>query len=253
MIDMSLSYDESYEPTNDMEIGELLAELPLDLINATIDEQINDPMLSNVNYVNIIVDKCEIYKKLFTDEDALRQVNHTMEVFFEGIIKKINDRFDLGVDIESLVGSSDLVEIAQVLYDYFIIRYKKNISKVITNYIKKNKSDLVEYYLDRNKKDVTTLSHKKQIKDTEDLTILSNLPSIINYIITSVDITPYEFVDLSAGSSNYNACIIKRLISNNQMIGNFVLDYFKVSTDEHDYLLDEIHTDIKMRLVKKVF
>ena len=36
------------------------------------------------------------------------------------------------------------------------------------------------------------------------------------------------------------------------MIGNFVDDYIGLSTDSHDYLIDQIQTDIKVKIIKKL-
>lgn len=249
---MSLLYDDNYEPASSMEMDSLLADLPFDLIKANIQEQIDDPMSNNINYVNVIVEKCDICKEMLgDDEDSIKQVDTALEEFFTSILQSISDRFDIGMDLNEMASSKEIVEIGEVIYDYFIIRYKKNISKYIRNYIKTHKSDLADYYADKSTKDVTTLSHKKNIKNPDDLIIIANLPSIINYIV-NLDIDAFDFVDLSANKSNYDANVIKGLITSNRIIGNFVRKYIDVSLDDHDYLIDEIQTDIKVRIINKL-
>lgn len=249
---MSLMFDDMYEPASTTEIDNLLAELPFDLIKENILEQIQDPMSSNINYVTVIVEKCDVCKDMLSDDvDALSTINNSLQSFFIDILRAIDNRFNLSLDLNELATSDTLIEIGQVIYEYFIIRYKKNIAKYITNYIKHHKADLVDYYSDKIKKDVTTLSHKKHVKDQDDLVIISNLPSIISYIVT-LDIDSYEFVNLSAGKSNYNASVIKGLISANRLVGNFTRKYLDVSLDDHDYLIDEIQTDIKVKLIAKI-
>lgn len=245
---MSLMYDDDYEISNTEEIEIILTELPFDLILENIREQIQDPMTSSVNYINNILEKAEICRNTVLDEDSLRSLDHSINEFMTTIVREITDRFDLGLDIEGIIMSGDIVEIATVMYKYFILRYKKNISKFITNYIKNHKNELSEYYSDKVKKDVTSLAYKKNIKDPNDLTIISNLPSIINFII-GLNISPYEFVDLTARKSNYNASIIKNFILNNMLVGDFVHDYISIGLDEHEYLFDEIQSDIKVRLI----
>ena len=247
---MSLLYDDNYEPTNSTEIDDVLAELPFDLIQANITEQINDPMSTNVNYVEVIVDKCNTCKEYYEDEDVAKQIDLSLENFFRTVITEIDNRFNLGLDINDIATSSSITELGEVLYEYFIIRYKKNIEKFVTNYIKKHSDELADYYSDRMKKDVSTLAHKKQVTEQKGLIIISNLPSIINYIV-DLDIEPFEFVNLSAGESNYNANVVKGLISTNRMVGDFVRPYIGISLDDHDYLIDEIQTDIKVRIIKK--
>jgi len=36
------------------------------------------------------------------------------------------------------------------------------------------------------------------------------------------------------------------------MLGDFVNKYIGLSVDNHEYIIDEIQTDIKMRLIKKI-
>lgn len=248
---MSLMYDDVYEPMSTTEIDGLLAEVPFDLIKANILEQIDDPMINNINYVNVIVEKCEVCRDMLGDDtDSIAQINESLRTFFIEITQAIDERFDLGLDLNELASSDSIIELGQTIYEYFIIRYKKNICKCVINYIKNHKSELVDYYSTKVKKDVTTLSHKKHVSQ-DDLVIISNLPSIIDYIV-GLNITSYEFVDLSAGSANYNASVIKGLISANRMVGNFVRQYIDLSLDEHDYLIDEIQTMIKVKLISKI-
>ena len=246
-------YDnDNYELSTSTEAENLLAELPFDLLKASIIDQINDPVSTNVNYVEVIVEKCKLSKEnLSNNEDALRIIDAALREFFVFVIEEINKRFDLGVDIEAISDSDEMIEIGESMYNYFILRYVKNISKFITNYILEHKKELTEYYSDKNKKDISTLTYRKQLKDSQDLCIIINLPSIINYII-SLDIDPLEFVSLSAGKNNYVASVVKGLILSNKMIGNFVDDYIGLSTDSHDYLIDQIQTDIKVKIIKKL-
>lgn len=249
---MSLMYDDMYEPTSTTEIDNILADLPFDLIKENILEQIQDPLINNINYMDVIIDKCGVCKNMLEhDSDSIAQINNALESFIISVVDFIDRRFGLALDLNELASSNAIVDIGRCIYEYFILRYKKNISKYVINYIKHHKDDLVDYYSDKQKKDVTTLSHKKHVKDPDDLVIVSNLPSIVEYII-NLDITPYEFVNLSAGRSHYNASVIKGLISADRLIGDFVHKYIEASLDEHDYFIDEIQTDIKVRLISKL-
>jgi len=244
-------FDDNLEPISTTEAEDLLADLPFDLIKASIEEQIKDPMSNNRNYIQYIIDKCDVCKNVFKgNEDAITTIDKALNEFFIDIVNAIDDRFNLSIDLNEIAGTNDLNEIAVVLYEFFILRYRKNIYKFIKNYIKRNKASLVDYYSDKTTKDVTTLSYKNTIKDPDDLVIVANLPSIINYIV-SLDIDTFDFVDLCAGKSNFNASVIKGLIAANKIIGNFVSSYISISLDDHDYLIDEIQTDIKVSITNK--
>lgn len=248
---MSLLYDsDNYELVTSEEIDNLVAELPFDLLKENILEQIDDPVANHVNYMETIITKCKIFKEQFSDDpDVVRQVDDSLYEFISFIINKINDRFDLGIDLNSGFTYDDMIVYGSAIYSYFILRYKKNITKFVINYINTHESNLIEYYGDKNKKDVSTLVYKKQIKRPEMLPIITNLQSIINFII-GLDIEPIEFVELSMNGSNYEANVVKRLIDNNIITGDFVRMYVDICIDDHEYIVDDIYTKIKTKLIK---
>ena len=250
---MSLFYDnDNYELSTNIELNSLLAELPFELIKQNIIDQINDPVTTHVNYIDVIIDKCSAFKEIHSeDEDLIKELNDKINEFFIFIVTKIDNKFDLGLDINSIASSTEIVNVGVVLYEYFILRYIKNISKFITKFIIKNKKSIAENYSDVTKKDVSTLAFKKQIKNKDDLTIITNLPSIIKYII-NLEIEPEYFITFSTGSDNYEASVIKDLIKDGKMVGNFVREYMSLSINDHDYILDEIQTDIKIRIMKNI-
>ncbi len=217
----------------------------------SILEQIDDPLSTNVNFIDVIVDKCSLMKEQITDEDDIAKIDDSLRSFFGFVIEKINDRFDIGLDIEYICSLKDVVEIGEALYTYFILRYIKNISRFFTKYIKENKKEIVDYFNDNSKKDVSTLAYKKQIKNRDDLVIVTNLPSIIKYIIDlEVDID--IFIELSVPSDNFEGAVVKKLLDDGHIIGDFVPIYLESCMDKHDYVMDEILTEIKMKFLKNI-
>ena len=130
---MSLYYDQdNYDLSSSVETGGLLAELPFELIKESIMEQIADPMSTNINYIDTIVDKCNMYLEEYSDvEDVVNEVNEQLRDFFVTIITEIDNKFSLGLDINDISSYTNFVEIGEVIYKYFILRYKKNITKFI--------------------------------------------------------------------------------------------------------------------------
>ena len=163
----------------------------------------------------------------------------------------LNDKFNLGLDIEGIITGENVEEVGTCLYKYFILRYTKNITKFISKYIFKNKKYLSEKYVDKPKKDVSTLAFKKQIKNKDNLTILTNLPSIINDIITS-SISNEEFLKYSTSTDSYEAYIISGLISNNKLIGDFYTSYISVCVTDHEHIIDELMTEIRQKIINKM-
>ena len=249
---MSMFYNDSYELVSTFEIDNLLAEVPFDLIRESIIEQINDPMVTKVNYIDIITDKVSIYRNQFEgNAEAISEINTAIRDFFEFLMTELNKKFDLGLDIEAIITGENVEEVGTSLYKYFILRYNKNITRFITKYIFKNKKFIFEKYGDKTKKDVSTLAFKKQIKNKEDLVILTNLPSIIDDIIKS-DISNEEFLRYSISSDSYEAYIISGLMQNSKLIGDFVDSYLEPCISKHDHVIDELQTEIRQKIINKL-
>ena len=67
--------DEEYELCSDTEIDLLLVDLPIDLIKEQLKAQINNPLYTNVNYVETVVDKFRLLSEEYGDnEDAIKNI-----------------------------------------------------------------------------------------------------------------------------------------------------------------------------------
>lgn len=241
-----------YELTSDLEIDTLLSDLPFDLIRENVKEQINDPLWSNVNYINVILEKRDLLRKQYdNNSDALKSIDNQIYDFFRFIITEINDKFDLGIDVDDFE-TEEAIEYGEIFYNFFILRYKKNISKFITKFIVKNKKVFVEKFENVEKKrDVTQISLKKQIKNKDELIILSNLPEVIKFIFY-LDIDNLDFIKYCCRDDLYEAIKIKDLIITARLTGNFVREYMTLIKDKYDNILDEILTEVRYKIIKKI-
>lgn len=244
---MALIYDkDEYQLSNDNELNELLADLQFELIKESIFDQIDYPIGNHVDYLEGVVDRISIIKKQFPgDED---DVDFVVNEFFKSILVRINDVYNLEMDIHSIEFSENIIEITICIYEYFILNYKNNITNFLVSYIEENRKMLIKEFSDSNKKDVSTITLKKQIKDKDDMTIASNLPSIFNFII-SLNIDPIDFLRLSTSDYDYNSSEIIRLIESGLMMGGFVFYYLTLCGNE--YIVDECQNDIKVMLHNK--
>ena len=114
------------------------------------------------------LEESHIYREEFEgNPELIAELDRQLIEFFVFIMERINDKFDLGLDVNSIASSKEAIEIGEAIYKYFILRYTKNITRFITKYIFKNKKTICQYYSDLNgqKKDVSTLAYKKQIKN----------------------------------------------------------------------------------------
>lgn len=246
---MGIYDDDEYEIDSRLEMFDVLAEMPFDLIKENIEDQIGSPTGVTVNYLEIVEDKYNLSKEQYAaDDDMLRTLNSQFDDFFYSIAAKISDEYDLGLDLEGVMMDGDIVDVTSALYTFFVLRYTRNVANYVTNYINSHKKSLYDSFNDITKKDVSTLAYKKAIKTKEDLVIISCLPDIIKYII-NLDIDTAEFVELCVGENSYEGEILIDLIEDSRLLGDFVKDYLVDRTSDNDYLLDEIYTEIKARLL----
>lgn len=243
--------NDEYELASNTEIDILLVDLPFDLIKENLRYQINNPLSSNVNYVESLVEKFLVIRENYAEnEDAIQGIENMITNFFGFLIEEIDKKFNLSITTE-LDEPETYIKVGTSLYNFLILRYKKNITKFIFKFIMKNKKLLVEEFEPSyKKKDVTSIAIKKKIKNKDDILILSNLPSIIKYIM-SLEMEPLEFIRYASNDENYEANYIKSLILEGKIIGNFIPTYLEVIINDYNDVMDEIQTDVKMKLIKK--
>jgi hypothetical protein len=245
-------YDsDQYEITTGVEIDELLSDLPLDLMKENILAQIQSPISTNTNYLDIILDKYRILQDNYEgDLTQIKNITDSVTDFCQYVLKALNDSLGLGINID--YEDIDIINLTDILYTFFIIKYRRNIIKFFYKYIKENKRSLADYYEKMGKKkDVTTTNYKKLLKNKDDVIILSNLPNISSYI-KDLYVESIDFIQYTTDDDNYEGRYVKSLIKQGRLTGNFVQNYLDIVFDDSDYILDEIQVDIKMKLLKKL-
>lgn len=243
--------DDDFELVSNTEIDLLLVDLPFDLIKENLRYQINNPLSSNVNYVENVIEKISFIKDEYAEnDDVLENVENMTMNFFGFLIQELDNKFNLCVT-EELEDPDTYMSVGTSLYNFLILRYKKNITRFIYRFILKNKKLLVEEFESSyKKKDVTSIAIKKKIKNKDDILILSNLPSIIKFIM-SLELEPLDFIKYASSDENYEANQLKNLINEGKIVGNFVSPYLSTMMYDYNDVMDEIQTDVKMKLIKK--
>lgn len=247
--------EEEYDLVTNIETEELLMEMPLEVIKENIRSQIDNPLSTRVDFVEPMIDKFnaikEQYGELDTTETELKKLKTDL---FSFIISALNDRFELDVVVDD-DNAEQLQVVGYALYEFLILRYKKNITKFIHKFIKRNKKHLVkefeQYY---KKKDVTSITVKKKIKNKDEALIISNLPAIIKHIINdlAMDMDVHQFFDYLGDGDLYEVEIIQQLVNSGNMSDSFIDKYVELITDKYDYVLDEIQSEIRMKLLDKL-
>ncbi len=243
--------DEEYEIITSAETDSLISDFPIELLKENLRYQIENPLSTDVNYLETIMDRYHVLKGDFGDnEDAMEILtNETMD-FFNFVIGQINDKFELSLNVDMYDNLQDCIDGGMILYRFLVLRYRKNVTKYLTKFITKNKKSLIEEFEDDlKKKDVTTVASKKKNKNRDDALIIANLPNIISYIM-SLEIEPLDFMKYIAGEDNFEASYITRLILEGNLMSNFVPGYLNNIVVDYRDIMDEIQTDVKMKLMK---
>ncbi|WP_304576736.1 hypothetical protein [Romboutsia ilealis] len=244
--------NDEYEILNTIDLDMMLSDLPIDLMKENIRYQVENPLGVGSDYSTIIMDKCNtIIKEYAQVEDVVNEIEQTLDEFYRFIINLLDEKFNLDIDYENM-STKEIIQIGHVLYKFFILRYRKNVSKFIYKFIVKNKKKLAANYTnDDKRKDVVTVVLKKKTKNKDEIRILSNLPLVIKEIL-SLSHDPEEFMDMCCGNDLYEAEVVKELISDFVISGNFTDRYLSLILDQYNDVLDEIQIEVKIKLMKRI-
>jgi hypothetical protein len=233
---------------NGFDIERILGDLPIDIIKENIKSQIDDPLTFMTNHCD------QVYETL---DEAMDEIGHIDEYRYEleeirddfnsFLIMELDNGFGLGIDIENLQ-SYEMEEIGRNSYEFFVVNLRENITNFLKNYICINKSSLAELFTDEYKrKDVTTTNMKKLTKNRDDVVILSNIISVIYYIL-DLDLDPEDFMELSVEPGEYSGEYVKECVFNFKIANNFVNKLFSEVKYTHNDVIDEFASEICLEL-----
>ena len=245
--------NENFELASDIETDILLADdLAFNLVSESISQQIKDPLSTRTNFVSSMEDT--FYNlDMFTegDEDKKEEMNDKIVKFFQHTLEELDSTYGLNLDFESIDSNKKLVDSTVCIYSFLVLRYKKNMCKFLYSYIKKNKKALVELFQDvAKRKDITTMSLKKNHKNKDMVLIVSNLSTIIKYIL-SLEIDAYDFIVYAEGDEYFEGSVVLEMVNMGEISDNFVNIYKQLIIDEYESVLDEIQNELKLKLLNK--
>lgn len=248
-------FEDEYDIDND-EIQELpeLRSLHAELINEEISEQVEDPFVSKVNFLDDYFDEYDDLMEQYDENpDMVAKLVDDATAFCNEVLKLIDEKYNLDLDDDALAeyGIEKLKAVTYSLYDFFIINYTKNLKKFFVKYIIKNAEEICNVLNDvRDKTDVTTVSFKQKLNNEHVAVILSNLRTVIEYV-NSLDLEPLEVMDIY-NPERYDVYQISTMITDGVLNGDFVSKFFEpiiVQDTSEDYI--EIFSSIEGNLLKK--
>ena len=240
---------EEHNMTNSLEIESVLSELSFDLIKENIREQIHN-LDSNIDYISPIEDRYNVILEEYgEDEDVVKAASETMHNLYNFILEEISESFDIDINIDA-IGLDVLPETVNSIYQFLVLKARKNITKFYTKYIIKNKKGLVEPYVGEKRKDILSSVLKKQTKNKDDIIILSKSPSIFKAIVFNMDFDSDELIKFVV-DTEYHGIAIKNLIESDIIIGN-IMDKYTVMIRDNSDLYDDVYGRVYSKLVKKL-
>lgn len=235
---------ENYDLATYIETDVALADLPLDIILEAIKEQIVSH--ETTNNIQVVLDKFQELLDIHqNDSTNIQTIRFHMATFYAEVKNSIEMYYNIHVDVpdDSL---TELKEVTVAMYYQLVLRYTSNLYNYLDSYITENRNSLSESLdaLNLSSKDVTTSVVRKTMKVRSDATVVANLMTVINNVI-SIEPTTESFLQLiinNTGSSEAQLLLDYELggrISGN--IGAFVMD--NVRWNEPD-VLDSVKSEL---------
>lgn len=250
--------DQEFELTRDNEMEEIIAELPIPLVLENIREQVADPLSSKVDNLETILEKYDYIMANYDDQDQLLLLKNKVANLLITVYNIISDKYDITFMIDE-DNMEELRDVTQALYSVIILRYTKNITMYLFNFIMKNLQDLGRAFDIENQavnKSALLMNTKLQdaLKENPDakdaISVIYNLPYIYKSLYTlNMEPDLIEFLDLSGAGKTYNGQVIIDGIESGQACGSFIPEYMKMLASDYDEVRQEIFNNVKIRLI----
>jgi hypothetical protein len=235
---------EKYEEDSDSEI-ELtgVKDVHYELIHESIADQVKDPFVTQVNFMEEYFDSIDQQKKINGENPEIaEELRQDTVTFCKEVIAMINEKFQLDIEESSLDELSDdnIKNFAMALYEFFITNYPKNIKKFFIKYIIAHIDDIANVLSEfKNKTDVVTTSLKEKLKDERQAIIMSNLKKVVEYI-DSLDLDGMELLSVF-NQDRWDVYTLTEAMEDMLIGDTFVHTFFYPLMGEYD---DENHENV---------
>ena len=245
--------DEQFSINDDIIRISPLTDISNELLEETIKTQIENPY-------NAVTDCLEEFRESYYDEldehegdeEMIETIHSSAREFYVAVIELIDKKFNLGVDFE-LVGELDtdsISNIAEAIYEFFIIKYSHNISKCIVKLILNNFDQIINYLSANKSTNASIISYKKKLQSKESAMILSNINTAIGCVKT-LELDPMDFINLF-NIDKFEVAVTAYAIENNIINGNFTGKFLAPIVDRiQDEIYDEVVRDVQSYLYHK--
>lgn len=240
---------EEYDITNSLEVESTLSQLDFNLIRENLREQIHN-LDSNVDYVSPIENKFKLIMDEYeVDEEVKASAMDMIKGLYEFVLDEISSSFDIDIDYQGQ-SLQDLSDMTKSLYEFLVLKARKNITKFYSKFILKNKKMLIEEYSAEKRKDLSAAVLKKVTKNKDDITLLSKCPSIFKSLVYNMDFSDEDLLKIVV-DTEYHGLNVKRLIASDILMGNFMNKYATIVRDNSD-LYDDVYCRVYSKISNKL-
>jgi ribosomal protein S15P/S13E len=226
------------------DIEQILNSLSDDLIFDSLKEQIentfNSVDSSPVFYLTYFTSKYDFLINKYSEyEELCDKIKEIRESFFNRLKELLETKFDFTVEFPMTMSLDEQFQNLSHLYNFFVIRNKDNITRLIIQYIEKEMKNLIKYYKPLvDKKDLSYMNMKKSI-NKDIATIICKLPEIIDNINIS---NPSDIIELFIDDEyEITSIIIRDLFLERKLVSygdEFINNFLKhIKENEIYYLL----------------
>ena len=218
----------------------LLESLSLDIMEESIRDQITLNVNPNRDFLGTIIDKFNAIVEN-ADADSVRGIKQEMLEWCNRLISTIVNEYELGYNNPG-EESLDCIDILESLYHFFVLDRRRNTKNFFIKYIEINKKEIIDAMCLTNKgTDITTIANKKKNISKDNISILSNLTEVIEFIMSSAGVSSTGFIDLVDEGDLYTSNV-SYYFDTDMLAGDFFLKYIE---EEVGGYTTDISTDLR--------
>lgn len=244
-----------------------LKELSNDLITEGLKSEVDNPYMAHVDFLEQFEEEYEFQMADLDEADDIYQDNKDIaRDFYLRVLFMLDDRFHLEIDEEQVgaISLEGLKNMTEGLYTFFILKYRKNISKYLIRLVIDNEDSLADA-LNQSVKEMLkqknyddTVTYSSWTRKVENIRYGSILASVNEVIATvkNIDIDPKDFIEFF-NTEKFEVACVEYAIDHMIITGDFV-PYFldvvfgdEVQNDIYDDIVGEVQHTLFKRYKKK--
>ena len=231
-----------------------LEELSNDLLSDCIADQLLSPYKATTDFLEefhmMYEDQLNSSQN---DDDATEDTKTTARRFYTEILRTFDSKFSLELDWNLITDMNieGLRNLAEGIYEFFIIHYSKQIPKCITRIILNNIEALnANLKAEQEMDNVSIDSYKIKLKSLDYALILSSINNVVSNV-KNIPLSTEDFIQYF-NQDRFEVAVMEYSIRNFIITGNFIPKYlYPIYSDLQDDTYDSIVNEVREKLYQK--